>query len=154
MVVISRTRGTITHRIMMSLVVVAQMNVFYSFSCLPEGAKTEENCSLDEEERRELDLLFVDTPSASQTQNPAALPPETSDNQTERQGYVPDADLAAIVGNEEQFRYQVCNRCEISNQMNKRLWKYIYTHDLLSENTVKCDETLQKVQLPCLLCSR
>ena len=60
---------------------------------------------------------------------------------------MPDTDLAVIVGKEEQFRYQVCPFGEISKQMNKRLWKYIYTHDLLSENTVKCDETLQKVQL-------
>lgn len=115
-VVISRIRGTIIHRILMCLDVAVQMNVFYLFSCLPEGSKTEENCSLDEEERREVDLLFANTPSASQTQNPAALPSETSDNQTERQGYVPDADLAAIVGNEEQFRYQVCNGCAISSR--------------------------------------
>ena len=123
------------------------MTVFHQFSCLLEGSKTEESYSLGEEEKREVDLLFAQTASASQTENAATIPPETDDSQTERQGYVPDADLAVIVGKEEQFRYQVCYFGEISKQMNKRLWKYIYTHDLLSENTVKCDETLQKVQL-------
>lgn len=34
-----------------------------------------------------------------------------------------------------------------SKQMNKRLWKYIFTHELVSGETVKCDETLQKVGL-------